>query len=116
MLEGTQIVVTVKRSECGCTCLHPSAGTFGNYFHCSKKASDCKVDCWRKFIAVEQVTQVVLGFGKGDRATARGEEILNFQFIPWRTTIVEGKTKICSVDSSKVESIEAELMEKKDEE
>ena len=65
---------------------------------------------------VEQVTQLVLGFGKGDRATARGEEILNFQFIPWRTTIVEGKTKICSVDSSKVESIEAELMEKKDEE
>lgn len=61
---------------------------------------------------VEQVTQLVLGFGKGDRATARGEEILNFQFIPWRTTIVEGKTKICSVDSSKVESIEAELMDK----
>lgn len=61
---------------------------------------------------VEQVTQLVLGFGKGDRATARGEEILNFQFIPWRTTIVKGKTKICSVDSSKVESIEAELMDK----
>lgn len=61
---------------------------------------------------VEQVTQLVLGFGKGDRATARGEEILNFQFIPWRTTIVEGKTKICSVDSSKVEAIEAELMDK----
>lgn len=61
---------------------------------------------------VEKVTQLVLGFGKGDRATARGEEILNFQFIPWRTTIVEGKTKICSVDSSKVEAIEAELMDK----
>lgn len=61
---------------------------------------------------VQKVTQLVLGFGKGDRATARGEEILNFQFIPWRTTIVEGKTKICSVDSPKVESIEAELMDK----
>ena len=38
------------------------------------------------------------------------DEILHFQFVPWRTTIVEGKTKVFSVDPLKIASIEAELI------
>ena len=58
---------------------------------------------------VEKVTQMVPGCGGKDVVeSASGDEILHFQFMPWRTTIVEGKTKICSVDSLRVEAIEAE--------
>lgn len=58
-----------------------------------------------------KVTQIVPGCGgKDEIESASGEEILHFPFVPWRTTIVEGKTKICSVDSLKVEAIEAELV------
>lgn len=61
-----------------------------------------------------KVTQIVPGCGgKDEIESASGEDILRFQFVPWRTTIVEGKTKICSVDSLKVEAIEAELVTEK---
>ena len=60
---------------------------------------------------VKRVTQIVPGCGGKDAAwSASGDEILHFQFVPWRTTIVEGKAKICSVDALKVEAIEAELV------
>ena len=63
---------------------------------------------------VERVTQIVPGCGGKDEVeSASGDEILNFQFLPWRTTIVKGKAKICSVDSLKVEAIEAELITEK---
>lgn len=63
---------------------------------------------------VERVTQIVPGCGGKDEVeSASGDEILRFQFLPWRTTIVAGKTKICSVDSLKVEAIEAELITEK---
>nr|DAX73665.1 MAG TPA: hypothetical protein [Caudoviricetes sp.] len=60
---------------------------------------------------VERVTQLVPGCGGKDVAkSASGSEILHFQFVPWRTTIVEGKTKVFSVDPLKIASIEAELI------
>lgn len=60
---------------------------------------------------VEMVTQLVPGCGSKDVAkSASGDEILHFQFVPWRTTIVEGKTKVFSVDPLKIASIEAELI------
>lgn len=60
---------------------------------------------------VQTVRQLVPGSGRKDEVvTASGEEILHFQFVPWRTTIVKGKTKICSVGSLKIEAIEAELI------
>jgi hypothetical protein len=64
---------------------------------------------------VERVTQIVPGCGGKDEVeSASGDAILNFQFLPWRTTIVKGKTKICSVESLRVEAIEAELITEKD--
>ena len=59
-----------------------------------------------------KVTQIVPGCGgKDEIESASGEEeILHFPFVLWRTTIVEGKTKILSVDSLEVEAIEAELV------
>lgn len=61
---------------------------------------------------VERVTQIVPGCGGKDEVeSASGDEILNFQFVPWRTTIVKGKTKTCSVGSLRVEAIEAEFTE-----
>lgn len=60
---------------------------------------------------VTKVTQIAPGCGgKDEVVSASGDEVLHFQFVPWRTTIVEGKTKICSVDALKVEAIEAELV------
>lgn len=58
-----------------------------------------------------KVTQIVPGCGgKDEIASASGDEILHFQFLPWRTTIVEGVAKICTVGSLKIEAIEAELI------
>lgn len=60
---------------------------------------------------VERVTQISPGCGGKDEVkSASGDEILHFQFEPWRRTIVEGKTKICSVNSLRIEVIEAELI------
>nr|DAO96125.1 MAG TPA: hypothetical protein [Caudoviricetes sp.] len=59
----------------------------------------------------QTVRQIVPGNGRKDKVvSASGEEILHFQFVPWRTTIVEGESKICTVDSRKIEAIEAELI------
>ena len=64
---------------------------------------------------VERVTQIGPGCGGKDEVeSASGDEILRFQFVPWRTTIVKGKTKICSVEPLRVEAIEAELITEKD--
>ena len=60
---------------------------------------------------VQTVRQLVPGNGRKDEVvTASGEKILHFQFIPWRTTIVENKAKILAVDSYKIEALEAELI------
>lgn len=64
---------------------------------------------------VQKVSQLVSGCGGKDEVeTACGEEVLRFQFVPWRTTIVEGRAKICSVASLEIEAIEAELITEKD--
>lgn len=60
---------------------------------------------------VQTVRQLVMESSRKDEAvTASGEEILHFQFVPWRTTIVENKAKILAVASYKIEAIEAELI------
>ena len=54
--------------------------------------------------------------GKQELVAAYGEKaILSFPFFPWRSTIIEGKTKICSVSSLGVEAIEAELIAEREE-
>lgn len=67
----------------------------------------------RKFSVddVQKVSQLVPGCGGKDEVeTACGEEVLRFQFVPWRTTIVEGKAKTFAVDPFKVEIIEVEAI------
>lgn len=61
---------------------------------------------------VKKVSQLVpTKMGQEELVTAWGEKaILSFPFFPWRSTIIEGKTKICSVSSLGVEAIEAELI------
>lgn len=66
---------------------------------------------------VQKVSQRVLdSAGQEKLVTAWRSAILRFPFATWRETVVEGKAKIFVVDPFKIESIEAELMEKKDEE
>ena len=61
---------------------------------------------------VKKVSQLVpTKMGQEELVTAWGEKaILSFPFFPWRSTIIEGETKICSVSSLRVEAIEAELI------
>lgn len=61
---------------------------------------------------VKKVSQLVpTKMGQEELVTAWGEKaILSFPFFPWRSTIIEGETKICSVSSLGVEAIEAELI------
>lgn len=61
---------------------------------------------------VKKVSQLVPNkTGEEELVAAYGEKaILSFPFFPWRSTIIEGKTKICSVSSLGVEAIEAELI------
>lgn len=64
---------------------------------------------------VQAVTQLDPGDGGRDIAeTGRGDGVLCLKLVPWRTTIVEGRAKICSVASLEIEAIEAELITEKD--
>lgn len=61
---------------------------------------------------VKKVSQLVqTKMGQEELVTAwGGKAILSFPFFPWRSTIIEGEAKICSVSSLRVEAIEAELI------
>lgn len=62
---------------------------------------------------VQTVRQLVPGNGRKDEVLAAcGEEILSFNFVPWRTTTVVSKAKTFTVASYRIGAIEAELITK----
>lgn len=60
---------------------------------------------------VKKVSQLVpTKMGQEELVTAWGEKaILSFPFFPWRSTIIEGEAKICSVSSLRLKRLKRSL-------